>query len=97
MPYFNKGGMTKSSSLGKLKTKRQKIYEEERLRKLKMSLEAFYGMLSKKYMIIEKIEIEENDNCKQEKEMILDGIKELSEDKMKEVISTYAEKKPIGF
>ena len=55
MPYFNKGGMTKNSSSSKIKTKRQKIFEEERIRKLEMSLQAFYDELSKEYMIVEKI------------------------------------------
>tara|TARA_A100001011_G_scaffold318142_1_gene337804 strand:- start:49 stop:339 length:291 start_codon:yes stop_codon:yes gene_type:complete len=96
MPYFNKGGMTKNSSSSKIKTKRQKIFEEERIRKLEMSLQAFYDELSKEYMIVEKIQIEENEE-EIEKQEILDGLNELSKEKVEEIISAYAAKKPIGF
>ncbi|OUW62230.1 MAG: hypothetical protein CBD58_02140 [bacterium TMED198] len=96
MPYFNKGGMTKNSSSSKIKTKRQKIFEEERIRKLEMSLQAFYDELSKEYMIVEKIQIEENGE-EVEKQEILDSLNELSKEKLIEIISTYAAKKPIGF
>ncbi len=96
MPYFNKGGMTKNSSSSKIKTKRQKIFEEERIRKLEMSLQAFYDELSKEYMIVEKIQIEENGE-EVEKHEILDSLNELSKEKVREIISTYAAKKPIGF
>jgi hypothetical protein len=96
MPYFNKGGMTKNSSSSKIKTKRQKIFEEERIRKLEMSLQAFYDELSKEYMIVEKNQIEENGE-EVEKQEILDSLNELSKEKVREIISTYAAKKPIGF
>tara|TARA_B100000214_G_C23612900_1_gene465929 strand:+ start:275 stop:565 length:291 start_codon:yes stop_codon:yes gene_type:complete len=96
MPYFNKGGMTKNSSSSKIKTKRQKIFEEERIRKLEMSLQAFYDELSKEYMIVEKNQIEENGE-EVEKHEILDSLNELSKEKVREIISTYAAKKPIGF
>ena len=97
MPYFNKGGMTKNSSSSKIKTKRQKIFEEERIRKLEMSLQAFYDLLSKDYMVIEKIQIEEDDENKEEKQAVLDELNELSKEKVEEIISNYAAKKPIGF
>ena len=97
MPYFNKGGMTKNSSSSKLKTKRQKIFEEERIRKLEMSLQAFYNLLVKDYMLIEKIVIDDADDKKEDKQLILDNVKELSEDEVKKIIKDYAAKKPIGF
>ena len=97
MPYFNKGGMTKNSSSSNIKTKRQKIFEEERIRKLEMSLQAFYDLLSKDYMLIEKIQIEDSDENKEEKKAVLEKLEELSKEKVEEIISNYAAKKPIGF
>ena len=97
MPYFNKGGMTRNPSSGKLKAKRQKIYEEERIKKLEMSLKAFHDFLNNNYMLIEKLVVEEEDEDKDEKQKLIDSLDEVSDKDIEKIIKDYAAKKPIGF
>ena len=82
---FAKRSTAPSQIDDKLKTKRQKIIEEERIRVLKEALLLFYDKLMEKYDLVDKI-IDDTDEY-----IIIDR------KKVEELAEEHANTKPIGF
>ena len=91
MAITKSGGYTDHHRSEKFRTKRQKIYEEERIRSLKICLMEFYKALSKDYDVIKSIELNDEKNNKNLK------INNISVNEIEDFISNYAETKPPGF
>tara|TARA_B100001029_G_C15028411_1_gene435192 strand:- start:927 stop:1187 length:261 start_codon:yes stop_codon:yes gene_type:complete len=71
----------------KLKTKRQLIIEEERIRVLKESLMLFYDKLIEKYQIIHPVS----------EVLAEEGLSLASREEIEDFASEYAKTKPIGY
>ena len=86
MPFAKRSGAS-SQIDEKLKTKRQQIIEEERIRILRESLMLLYDKLMEKYELIhpptEEVESE--------------GIKPVSREEVEAFVTEYANTKPLGF
>ena len=95
MPFAKRSGAS-SQIDQKLKTKRQKIIEEERIRVLRESLMLFYDKLMEKYILIrsrsDDLESDVDVNVTEDGDVI-SVIREEVEDFTRE----YAETKPLGF
>ena len=85
MPFAKSSGF-KSEIDQKLKTKRQKIIEDERIRILGDSLILFYDKLMEDYIVA--YPPNEDDE---------DGIQLVDRDKVEQLARDYAATKPIGF
>ena len=86
MPFAKRSG-TPSQIDEKLKTKRQKIIEEERIRVLKESLMLFYDKLMERYRLAHF-----NDGSSEG-----DEVQIVSREEVESYAQEYAETKPIGF
>ena len=86
MPFAKRSGPV-SQVDQKLKTKRQKIIEEERIRVLKESLMLFYDKLMEKYELIHSRD-EEAEN---------EDVNPVMREEVEAVAEEYADTKPLGF
>ena len=86
MPFVRSSG-AKSEIDQKLKTKRQQIIEEERIRVLGDSLMLFYDKLMDKYELLHP--------CNEEEEG--DNMQSVSREDVETFAREYAATKPIGF
>ena len=85
MPFVRSSG-AKSEIDQKLKTKRQKIIEEERIRVLGDSLMLFYDKLMEKYVLIHPQDDE-----------IEGDVQSVVREEVEQLAREYAATKPIGF
>jgi len=85
MPFVRSSG-AKSEIDQKLKTKRQKIIEEERIRVLGDSLMLFYDKLIEKYVLIHP----QDDEGKEVAQSVV-------REEVEQLAREYAATKPIGF
>mgnify|MGYP000868989858 FL=1 len=86
MPFAKRSGAS-SQIDEKLKTKRQQIIEEERIRVLRESLMLLYDTLMEKYELIHPLKDEA------ENEMI----QPVSREEVEAFVTEYANTKPLGF
>ena len=86
MPFAKKQGAP-SQIDQKLKTRRQKIIEEERIRVLKESLLLFYEKLMEKYELIH-LRADSNEN---------EDIQVVDKKEIESFSKEYSESKPLGF
>ena len=86
MPFAKRSGSS-SAIDQKLKTKRQQIIEEERIRVLGDSLMLFYDKLMDKYLLIHPQD-EEDEN---------DEIQTVTRKEVEEFAREYSQTKPLGF
>ena len=86
MPFAKRSG-TSSQIDAKLKTKRQIIIEQERVRVLKESLILFYDKLIEKYDLIHPL----NENIETEEVQLV------SKEEVEAFAGEYAGTKPLGF
>ena len=85
MPFAKSSGF-KSEIDQKLKTKRQKIIEDERIRVLGDSLILFYDKLMEKYVLIQPLDDE-----------VEGDIQSVVREEVEQLARKYAATKPIGF
>ena len=86
MPFVKRSGIS-SQVDQELKTKRQQIIEEERIRVLRESFMLFYDKLMEKYDLIHPHDEEaENEN-----------VNPVKREEVKAVAKEYADQKPLGF
>ena len=86
MPFVKRSGVS-SEVDQELKSKRQQIIEEERIRILKESFMLFYDKLMEKYDLIHPRDEEaENEN-----------VNPVKREEVKAVAKEYADQKPLGF
>ncbi len=83
---FPKGSSSKSEIDQKLKSKRQLIIEEERIRVLSEALMVFYDKLMEKYLLVHP----QSENFEEE-------ILPVSRDEVEQLAQDHAATKPIGF
>ena len=86
MPFAKRSG-TPSQIDEKLKTRRQKVIEEDRIRLLRESLMLFYDKLMEKYELIHPI-IEEPET---------ENIQVVNREEIETYAEEYANTKPLGF
>ena len=86
MPFVKRSGVS-SEVDQELKSKRQQIIEEERIRVLKESFMLFYDKLMGKYELIHSPD-EETGN---------ENVNPVSREEVEAVADEYANKKPLGF
>ena len=86
MPFAKRSGAS-SQIDQKLKTKRQKIIEEERIRVLRESLMLLYDKLMEKYELIHP----------RNEETETEGIQPVSREEVEAFVTEYANTKPLGF
>ena len=86
MPFAKRSG-TPSQIDDKLKSRRQKIIEEDRIRLLRESLMLFYDKLMEKYELIHPI-IEEPET---------ENIQVVNREEIETYAEEYANTKPLGF
>ena len=86
MPFAKRSG-TPSQIDDKLKSRRQKIIEEDRIRLLRESLMLFYDKLMEKYELIHPI-IEEPET---------ESIQVVNREEVEKYTAEYAKTKPLGF
>ena len=85
MPFVRSSG-AKSEIDQKLKTKRQQIIEEERIRVLKESFMLFYDKLMEKYELMHPRSDEEEQE-----------LNPVTRNEVEEIAEEYADTKPLGF
>ena len=86
MPFVKRSGVS-SEVDQELKSKRQQIIEEERIRVLKESFMLFYDKLMEKYELIHpRYEEEENED-----------VSPVKREEVEALAGEYADKKPLGF
>ena len=86
MPFVKRSGIS-SQVDQELKSKRQQIIEEERIRVLRESFMLFYDKLMEKYDLIHPRDEEaENEN-----------VNPVKREEVKAVAKEYADQKPLGF
>ena len=99
MPFVRSSG-AKSEIDQKLKTKRQQIIEDERIRVLGDSLMLFYDKLMENYVLAyppnEDAELS-NENTEPSSEDSENKIKLVSRDEVEQLARDYADTKPLGF
>ena len=86
MPFIKRSGAS-SEVDQELKSKRQQIIEEERIRVLKESFMLFYDKLMEKYELIHSRD-EEAEN---------EDVNLVKREEIEAVAGEYADKKPLGF
>ena len=86
MPFAKRSGAP-SQIDEKLKTRRQKIIEEERIRVLRESLMLFYDKLLEKYELIHP----------QHEDSEAENIQTVSREEVESFAGEYAETKPLGY
>ena len=86
MPFIKRSGVS-SEVDQELKSKRQQIIEEERIRVLRESFMLFYNKLMEKYELIH-LRDEEAEN---------EDVKSVKREEVEAVAGEYADTKPLGF
>ena len=86
MPFAKRSGAA-SQIDEKLKTRRQKIIEEDRIRLLKESLMLFYDKLMEKYELVHP----QSEDAESEDTLVVDR------EEVESFATEYAETKPTGF
>ena len=86
MPFAKRSGAS-SQIDEKLKTKRQQIIEEERIRVLRESLMLLYDKLMEKYELIHPRD-EDSD---------IENIQSVNREEVEAFVTEYANTKPLGF
>ena len=86
MPFIKRSGVS-SEVDQELKSKRQQIIEEERIRVLKESFILFYDKLMEKYELIH--------SCDEEVEN--EDVNPVKREEVEALAGEYANKKPLGF
>ena len=86
MPFAKRSGAS-SQIDQELKTKRQQIIEEERIRVLRESLMLLYDKLMEKYELIHR----------SNEEAEIEDIQSVSREDVEAFVTEYAKTKPIGF
>ena len=86
MPFIKRSG-TSSEVNQELKSKRQQIIEEERIRVFKESLMLFYDKLLEKYELVHP--------CDEEAET--EDLNLVSREEVEALVGEYADTKPLGF
>ena len=86
MPFAKRSGAS-SQIDEKLKTRRQQIIEEERIRVLRESLMLLYDKLMEKYELIHPLN----------EEVESEGMQPVSREEVEAFVTEYANTKPLGF
>ena len=86
MPFIKRSGAS-SEVDQELKSKRQQIIEEERIRVFRESIMLFYDKLVKKYELIHP----------RDEEVENEDVTPVNREEVEAVAGEYAEKKPLGF
>ena len=92
MPFVRSSG-ARSEIDQKLKTKRQKIIEEERIRVLGDSLMLFYDKLMENYVLA----YPPNEDAEPPSEDAENKIQLVGRDEVEQLARDYADTKPLGF
>ena len=92
MPFVRSSG-AKSEIDQKLKTKRQQIIEDERIRVLGDSLMLFYDKLMENYVLA----YPSNENAEPPNENAENEIQLVARDEVEQLARDYADTKPLGF
>jgi len=92
MPFVRSSG-AKSEVDQKLKTKRQQIIEDERIRVLGDSLMLFYDKLMKNYVLA----YPPNEDAESSSEDAENKIQLVGRDEVEQLARDYADTKPLGF
>ena len=92
MPFARSSG-AKSEIDQKLKTKRQQIIEDERIRVLGDSLMLFYDKLMENYVLA----YPPNEDAEPPNEVAENGIQLVGRDEVEQLARDYADTKPLGF
>ena len=87
MPFVKRSGIP-SEVDQELKSKRQQIIEEERIRVLRESFMLFYDKLMEKYELINPRDDEEDEN---------QDVTPVEREEVEALAGEYAETKPVGF
>ena len=87
MPFIKRSGVS-SEVDQELKSKRQQIIEEERIRVLRESFMLFYDKLTEKYELIHPRDDEEEENK---------DVTPVNRDEVEVLAGEYADTKPLGF
>ena len=85
MPFAKRSG-SPSQIDGKLRSRRQEIIEEERIRTLRDSLLLFYDKLIEKYQLIHPVD-----------DQNIENIEVVTREDIEKLASEYAKTKPLGF
>ena len=86
MPFIKRSGAS-SEVDQELKSKRQQIIEEERIRVFRESIMLFYDKLVEKYELIHPLD----------KEVENEDVTPVSREEVEALAGEYADKKPLGF
>ena len=86
MPFIKRSGVS-SEVDQELKSKRQQIREEERIRVLRESFMLFYDKLMEKYELIHP----------RDEEVENEAVNSVKREEVEAVAGEYADKKPLGF
>ena len=92
MPFARSSG-AKSEIDQKLKTKRQQIIEDERIRVLGDSLMLFYDKLMENYVLAYPL----NEDAEPPNEDAENKIQLVGRDEVEQLVRDYADTKPLGF
>ncbi len=92
MPFVRSSG-AKSEIDQKLKTKRQQIIEDERIRVLGDSLMLFYDKLMENYVLAYPL----NEDAEPPNEDAENKIQLVGRDEVEQLVRDYADTKPLGF
>ncbi len=92
MPFVRSSG-AKSEIDQKLKTKRQQIIEDERIRVLGDSLMLFYDKLMENYVLAYPL----NEDAEPLNEDAENKIQLVGRDEVEQLVRDYADTKPLGF
>ena len=86
MPFVKRSGVLSEIDQG-LKSKRQQIIEEERIRVFRESIMLFYDKLVEKYELIHPLD----------KEVENEDVTPVSREEVEALAGEYADTKPLGF
>ena len=86
MPFVKRSGVLSEIDQG-LKSKRQQIIEEERIRVFRESIMLFYDKLVEKYELIHPLD----------KEVANEDVTPVSREEVEALAGEYADTKPLGF
>ena len=86
MPFIKRSGVS-SEVDQELKSKRQQIIEEERIRVFRESIMLFYDKLVEKYELIHPLD----------KEVENEDVTPVSREEVEDLAGEYADTKPLGF
>ena len=88
MPFIKRTGASTEVDQ-ELKSKRQQIIEEERIRVLKESFILFYDKLMEKYELVHP--------CDEEAEAEAEEVNPVTREEVEALAGEYADTKPVGF